>query len=36
MIIFATEKSSHLLLNYDLVDIAFNCLRSSGEITLET
>ena len=29
MIIFTNEKSKHLLLNYDLIDIAFNCMQSS-------
>ena len=36
MIIFTNEKSKHLLLNYDLIDIAFNCLQSSQDIALET
>mmetsp|Transcript_15418 Transcript_15418/g.23713 ORF Transcript_15418/g.23713 Transcript_15418/m.23713 type:complete len:144 (+) Transcript_15418:2249-2680(+) len=35
MIIFTNEKSQHLLLNIDLIDIAFNCMCSSQDITLE-
>jgi hypothetical protein len=27
MVIFTNEKSQHLLLNKDIIDIAFNCLE---------
>ena len=33
--IFTNEKSQHLLLNDDLVAIAFNCLSYSSDCTLE-
>ena len=36
MIIFTNEQSQHLLLNYDLIEIAFSCLSKSEDITLET
>ena len=35
MIIFTTDKSSHLLLNPDLIEIAISCLQKSEDITLE-
>ena len=35
MIIFSNEKSHHLLVNNDLIDIAFNCMEYSTDITLE-
>jgi hypothetical protein len=35
MVIFTNEQSQHLLLNKDLIDIAFNCLESCHECTLE-
>jgi hypothetical protein len=35
MVIFTNEKSQHLLLNKDLIDIAFNCLEFCKETTLE-
>ena len=35
MVIFTNEKSQHLLLNKDLIDIAFNCLEFCNECTLE-
>jgi hypothetical protein len=35
MVIFTNEQSQHLLLNKDLIDIAFNCLEYCMECTLE-
>lgn len=35
MVIFTNDQSKHLLMNKDLIDIAFNCLESSHECTLE-
>ena len=35
MIVFTNEKSQHLLLNQDLIEIAFNCMQNSTDITLE-
>jgi len=35
MVIFTNEQSRHLLMNQDLIDIAFNCLISSQDLTLE-
>jgi len=35
MVIFTNEKSQHLLLNKDLIDIAFNCLEFATDCTLE-
>lgn len=35
MVIFTNEKSQHLLLNRDLIDIAFNCLEFCQDCTLE-
>lgn len=35
MVIFTNEQSQHLLLNKDLIDIAFNCLEYCSECTLE-
>ena len=35
MVIFTNEQSQHLLLNKDLIDIAFNCLEFCSECTLE-
>ena len=36
MMIFTNEKSQHLLLNVDLIDIAFNCMQNCNEISLVT
>lgn len=35
MVIFTNDQSQHLLLNKDLIDIAFNCLEYCTECTLE-
>jgi len=35
MVIFTNEKSQHLLLNKDIIDIAFNCLEFCSEISVE-
>jgi len=35
MVIFTHEQSQHLLLNKDLIDIAFNCLEFCEEISVE-
>ena len=35
MVIFTNKDSQHLLLNKDLIDIAFNCLEYSNDCTLE-
>lgn len=35
MVIFTNEQSQHLLLNKDLIDIAFNCLEFAQECTIE-
>ena len=35
MVIFTHDHSQHLLLNKDLIDIAFNCLEFCSEISLE-
>ena len=35
MVIFTNEKSQHLLLNKDLIDITFNCLEYCADCTLE-
>ena len=35
MIIFTNENSHHLLLNNDLIDIAFTCLENSIYLTFE-
>ena len=35
MVIFTHDHSQHLLLNRDLIDIAFNCLEFSDEIADE-
>jgi hypothetical protein len=35
MVIFTNDKSQHLLLNKDLIDIAFNCLELCTECSLE-
>ena len=35
MVIFTNEESKHLLMNKDLIDIAFSCLESSTECTIE-
>lgn len=35
MVIFTNEQSKHLLLNKDLIEIAFNCLEFCNECTLE-
>ena len=34
MVIFTNEKSQHLLLNKDLIDIAFNCLEFCSDCTV--
>ena len=36
MMIFTNESSQHLLLNIDLIDIAFNCMQNCNEISLAT
>ena len=36
MMIFTNENSQHLLLNVDLIDIAFNCMSNCSEISLAT
>lgn len=35
MVIFTNDSSKHLLMNKDLIDIAFSCLESSSECTIE-
>jgi hypothetical protein len=35
MVIFTNEKSQHLLLNKDIIDIAFNCLEFCPQISVE-
>lgn len=35
MVIFTHDHSQHLLLNKDLIDIAFNCLEFCSDISLE-
>lgn len=35
MIIFTNESSQHLLLNMDLIEIAFNCMENCLDITFE-
>ena len=35
MVIFTNDKSQHLLLNKDLIDIAFNRLEFCNDCTLE-
>ena len=35
MVIFTNDKSQHLLLNKDLIDIAFNCLEFCNDCTIE-
>jgi hypothetical protein len=35
MAIFTNEESKHLLLNRDLIEIAFNCLEFCSECTIE-
>lgn len=35
MVIFTNDKSQHLLLNRDLIDIAFNCLEFCKDCTIE-
>jgi hypothetical protein len=35
MVIFTNDKSQHLLLNKDLIDIAFNCLEFCSDCSLE-
>jgi hypothetical protein len=35
MIIFTNDESQHLLLNIDLIEIAFNCMENSTSITME-
>ena len=36
MMIFTHENSQHLLLNIDLIDIAFNCMMNCKSINIET
>lgn len=35
MLVFTNEKSQHLLLNQDIIDIAFNCLEFCDSISIE-
>jgi len=35
MLVFTNEKSQHLLLNKDIIDIAFNCLEFCESISIE-
>jgi hypothetical protein len=35
MVIFTHDHSQHLLLNKDLIDIAFNCLEFCSDISIE-
>ena len=35
MVIFTNEKSQHLLLNQDIIDIAFNCLEYCENISID-
>jgi hypothetical protein len=35
MLVFTNEKSQHLLLNNDIIDIAFNCLEFCESISIE-
>jgi hypothetical protein len=35
MVIFTNDKSQHLLLNKDLIDIAFNCLEFCNDCSVE-
>ena len=35
MVIFTNEKSQHLLLNQDIIDIAFNCLEYCESISID-
>lgn len=35
MVIFTNEKSQHLLLNKDIIDIAFNCLEFCDTISID-
>ena len=35
MLVFTNEKSQHLLLNKDIIQIAFNCLEYYSEISIE-
>jgi alkaline phosphatase len=35
MVIFTHDHSQHLLLNKDLIDIAFNCLEFCNDISME-
>jgi hypothetical protein len=35
MLVFTNEKSQHLLLNKDIIEIAFNCLEYCSEISIE-
>jgi hypothetical protein len=34
MVIFTNERSQHLLLNKDIIDIAFNCLEFCPQISM--
>lgn len=35
MVIFTNEKSQHLLLNKDIIDIAFDCLEFCAQISID-
>ena len=35
MVIFTNEKSQHLLLNQDIIDIAFSCLQYCDSISVD-
>jgi hypothetical protein len=35
MLVFTNERSQHLLLNNDIIDIAFNCLEFCESISIE-
>jgi len=35
MVIFTNEKSQHLLLNQDIIDIAFSCLEYCDSISVD-
>ena len=35
MVIFTNERSQHLLLNKDIIDIAFDCLENCNLISAE-
>jgi hypothetical protein len=35
MVIFTNEKSQHLLLNKDIIEIAFSCLNQCDQISMD-